>query len=107
MCCGLRNSHKKRNVLKNGKNGAIKFKINVFLKTSQASIFRHFSKNCHVLGVCSVVQLITKLHFKMKSRAMHNELKCKKKFKFQMCVWVVAQLPQRLKSMFFEIFSSL
>ena len=29
-----------------------------------------------------------------------------KKVQFQMCVWVVAGLPQRLNSMFFEIFSS-
>ena len=26
----------------------------------------------------------------------------RRKFKFQMCVWVVAQIPQRLKSTFFE-----
>ena len=29
------------------------------------------------------------------------------KFQFQMCVWVVARLPQRLKSTFFENFSSI
>ena len=31
----------------------------------------------------------------------------RKKYQFQMCFWMVAQLPQRIKSMFFEIFSSL
>ena len=30
-----------------------------------------------------------------------------KKFQFQICVWVVAGLPQRLKSTLFDIFSSL
>ena len=30
--------------------------------------------------------------------------KLEKKFQFQMCIWVVARLPQRLKSTFFEIF---
>ena len=35
---------------------------------------------------------------------LQNELKRKKN---PMCAWVVAQFPQRLKSTFFEIFSSL
>ena len=30
-----------------------------------------------------------------------------KKIQFQMCIWVVARLPQRLKSTFFEMFCSL
>ena len=33
-----------------------------------------------------------------------NKLNREKKFQFQMCVWVVALLPQRPKLMFFEIF---
>ena len=39
---------------------------------------------------------------------MANEwVETRKKFQFQMCVWVVARLRQRLKLTFFEIFSSL
>ena len=33
--------------------------------------------------------------------------KMRKKIQFQMYVWVVARLPQRLKATFFEFFSSL
>ena len=33
--------------------------------------------------------------------------KTRKKIQFQMCVWVVARLPQRLKSTIFQTFSSL
>ena len=37
---------------------------------------------------------------------MHNELNREKIFQFQMGVWVVARLPQTLKSTFFEKDSS-
>ena len=36
---------------------------------------------------------------------LKNELKRGKKTQLQMCDWVVARLPQRLKSTFFDIFS--
>ena len=39
--------------------------------------------------------------------SLHNELKRGKKSNFKCVFWVVARLPQRLKSIFLEIFSSL
>ena len=46
-----------------------------------------------------------------KTRSMESFIsqwdKTWKKFQFQMCVWMVARLPPRLKATFFEIFSSL
>ena len=38
---------------------------------------------------------------------VHNELKCEKKIQFHMQVWIIARLPEILKSMFFEKNSSL
>ena len=47
------------------------------------------------------------IHLSCLVEKIHDELKCEKKFQFQMCVWMVAQLTQRLKSTFFEKNSSL
>ena len=54
----------------------------------------------YVVGAVAVTKSVKSKHI------LHNELKSAKKIQFQMCVWVVARLPQRLKAMIFEIFSS-